>query len=145
MLMGRFLNGTDIQYRRNVCVLGNTAYKLLFEANGVDPLGKFVRIGSERFEVVGVFDKRPSPGGFGVGQDDFVVVPHTTYTRVFGLRVGRMGRRRHHHERHDLGAAARRRVAAMRRWPTSSGSCGSATASGSTSRTTSTSARRTRS
>jgi putative ABC transport system permease protein len=92
MLLGRFLNGTDVQYRRNVCVLGNTAYKLLFEASGIDPLGKFVRIGSERFEVLGVFDKRPSPGGFGVGQDDFVVVPHTTYTRVFGLRVGRMGR-----------------------------------------------------
>ena len=92
MLLGRFLNGTDIQYRRNVCVLGNTAYKLLFEANGVDPLGKFVRIGSERFEVLGVFDKRPSPGGFGVGQDDFVVVPHSTYTRVFGLRVGMVGR-----------------------------------------------------
>jgi len=47
---------------------------------------------NERFEVAGVFDKRPSPGGFGVGQDDFVVVPHSTYTRVFGLRVGRMGR-----------------------------------------------------
>jgi putative ABC transport system permease protein len=92
MLLGRFLNGTDIQYRRNACVLGNTAYKLLFEPSGTDPLGKFVRIGSERFEVVGVFDKRPSPGGFGVGQDDFVVVPHSTYTRVFGLRVGRMGR-----------------------------------------------------
>ena len=92
MLLGRFLNGTDIQYRRNVCVLGNTAYKLLFEPSGTDPLGKFVRIGSERFEVLGVFDKRPSPGGFGVGQDDFVVVPHSTYTRVFGLRVGRPGR-----------------------------------------------------
>jgi putative ABC transport system permease protein len=92
MLSGRFLNGTDIQYRRNVCVLGNTAYKLLFEASGTDPIGKLVRIGSERFEVLGVFDKRPSPGGFNVNQDDFVVVPHTTYTRVFGLRVGRMGR-----------------------------------------------------
>jgi len=92
VLMGRFLNGTDIQYRRNVCVLGNTAYKLLFEATGTDPLGKLVRIGTERFEVLGVFDKRPSPGGFNLNQDDFVVVPHTTYTRVFGLRVGRMGR-----------------------------------------------------
>ena len=114
MLMGRFLNGTDIQYRRNVCVLGNTAYKLLFEPTGTDPLGKLVRIGSERFEVVGVFDKRPSPGGFNVNQDDFVVVPHTTYTRVFGLRVGRMGRQRHDHQRHDLGPAARRRVARRR-------------------------------
>jgi len=92
VLGGRFLNGTDIQYRRNVCVLGNTAYKLLFEASGTDPIGKLVRIGAERFEVVGVFDKRPSPGGFNLNQDDFVVVPYTTYSRVFGLRVGRFGR-----------------------------------------------------
>jgi len=41
---------------------------------------------------VGAFDKRPSPGGFNLNQDDFVVVPYTTYQRVFGLRVGRFGR-----------------------------------------------------
>ncbi|HEX7138308.1 MAG TPA: ABC transporter permease [Vicinamibacterales bacterium] len=92
-LAGRFFNGTDIQYRRNVVVLGNTAYKLLFEPGGIDPIGKMVRVGSERFEVVGVFDKRPAPGGFNLNQDDFVVVPYTTYQRVFGLRVGRFGPR----------------------------------------------------
>jgi putative ABC transport system permease protein len=92
VLAGRFLNGTEIQYRRNVCVLGNTAYKLLFEPTGTDPIGKMVRVGSERFEVVGVFDKRPSPGGFNLNQDDFVVVPYPTYQRVFGLRVGQVGR-----------------------------------------------------
>jgi len=92
MLAGRFFNGTDVQYRRNVAVIGNTPYKLLFEPTGTDPIGKTVRIGSERFEVVGAFDKRPSPGGFNLNQDDFVVVPYTTYQRVFGLRVGRFGR-----------------------------------------------------
>src|ERR1700750_2829992 len=71
ILLGRFLNGTDIQYRRNVCVLGNTAYKLLFEPSGTEPLGKFVRIGRERFEWIGVFDKRPSPGGFATGGEHF--------------------------------------------------------------------------
>jgi hypothetical protein len=35
-----------------------------------------------------VFDKRPSAGGFSLGQDDFVVIPYTAYQRVFGLRVG---------------------------------------------------------
>ncbi len=90
-LSGRFFNGTDVQYRRNVVVLGNTAYKLLFEPSGIDPIGKFVRVGSERFEIVGVFDKRPAPGGFNLNQDDFVVVPFSTYQRVFGLRVGRFG------------------------------------------------------
>ncbi len=94
ILAGRFFNGTELQYRRNVVVLGNTAYKLLFEPSGTDPIGKFVRVGNERFEVVGVFDKRPTPGGFNLGADDFNVIPYTTYQRNFGLRafsVGRLG------------------------------------------------------
>src|SRR5262249_8309626 len=92
MLFGRFFTGTDVQYRLNVVVLGNRAYKLLFEPSGTDPIGKFVRVGTERFEIVGVFGPRPSPGGFNVNQDDFAVVPYTTYSRVFGLKVGRFGR-----------------------------------------------------
>jgi putative ABC transport system permease protein len=94
LVAGRYFNGTELQYRRNVVVLGNTAYKLLFEPDGIDPIGKLVRVGTQRFEIVGVFDKRPSAGGFSLGQDDFVVVPYTTYQRVFGLRVGtvRFGR-----------------------------------------------------
>jgi putative ABC transport system permease protein len=94
ILAGRFFNGTELQYRRNVVVLGNTAYKLLFEPSGTDPIGKFVRVGNDRFEVVGVFDKRPSPGGFNVGADDFTVIPYPTFQREFGLRsfsVGRLG------------------------------------------------------
>jgi putative ABC transport system permease protein len=89
---GRYFNGTEVQYRKNVCVLGNTPYKLLFEPSGTDPLGKKVRIGSQQFEVVGAFDKRPTPGGFNVGADDFVVIPYTSYQRVFGLRAIRVSR-----------------------------------------------------
>jgi len=88
ILAGRYFNGTELQYRRNVVVLGNTAFKLLFEPDGVDPIGKLVRVGTQRFEIVGVFDKRPAAGGFSLGQDDFVVIPYTAYQRVFGLRVG---------------------------------------------------------
>ena len=94
ILAGRFFNGTELQYRQNVVVLGNTAYKALFEAAGIDPVGKMVRVGSERFRVVGVFDQRPTPGGFNLGADDFVVIPYPTYQRVFGLRaftIGRLG------------------------------------------------------
>jgi putative ABC transport system permease protein len=87
MLAGRFFNGTELQHRKNVAVLGNTPHKLLFEPSGTDPVGKFVRVGSERFEVVGVFDQRPTPGGFSLGADDFVVIPYTAYQRVFGLRA----------------------------------------------------------
>ena len=92
MLGGRFFNGTELQYRKNVAVLGNTPYQLLFAPNGTDPVGKTVRIGAERFEVVGVFDKRPAAGGFNLGQDDFVVIPYTAYQRIFGLNPVRINR-----------------------------------------------------
>jgi putative ABC transport system permease protein len=87
ILAGRYFNQTELQFRRNVVVLGNTAYKLLFEPDGIDPIGKLVRVGTQQFEVVGVFDKRPAAGGFSLGQDDFVVIPYTAYQRVFGLHV----------------------------------------------------------
>jgi putative ABC transport system permease protein len=92
MLVGRYFNGTDVHLRKNVAVLGYGPYQLLFENNQSDPIGKLVRIGTERFEVVGVFDKRPVPGGANLTQDDFVAVPYTAYQRVFGLLVGRVAR-----------------------------------------------------
>ena len=92
MIAGRFFNGTEVQYRRNVAVLGNAPFELLFGSTGVDAVGKYIRIGADRFEVVGVFDKRPAAGGFNLGQDDFVVRPYTTYQRIFGLHAVRLAR-----------------------------------------------------
>src|SRR4029079_12277844 len=72
-----------------------TPDKAIFEASGIEPLGKVVRLGSERYTVIGVFDKRPGVGGFNAGQDDYVVIPYTAYQRQFGLRGiagGRGGR-----------------------------------------------------
>ena len=43
---GRFFNGTEVQYRKNVVVLGKTPYQALFAAGGTDPIGKMVRVGS---------------------------------------------------------------------------------------------------
>jgi putative ABC transport system permease protein len=91
-ITGRYFNGTEVQYRKNVCVLGNTAYKLLFATSGTDPIGKTVRIGSNQFEVVGAFDQRPTAGGFNLGADDFVAIPYTSYQRVFGLRAVRVSK-----------------------------------------------------
>ncbi len=87
---GRFFNGTELQYRKNVVVLAYGPYQRLFEESGIDPIGKTVRVGAERFEVVGAFGKRPSPGGFSGNTDDFVVIPNTTYQRIYGVRVVRV-------------------------------------------------------
>jgi putative ABC transport system permease protein len=92
MLYGRFFNGVEVRYRKKVVVLGNTAYKVLFEPSGLDPIGKTVRVGDDRYEVVGVFDARPAAGGFNLQQDDFVVIPYTVYQQTFGLQEARLMR-----------------------------------------------------
>ena len=93
---GRFFSGAEVQHRSNVAVLGNGVYQLLFEASGVDPIGKTVRVGTDQFVIIGVFAARPSPGNFSLNQDDFVAVPHTTFQRMYGVRIsqsfrGRLG------------------------------------------------------
>ena len=85
LMYGRFFSGTEVQYRKNVVVLGQTPFQALFQPTGTDPIGKVVRVGAERYTVIGVFDKRPGVGGFNLGQDDFVVIPYTRYQRQFGL------------------------------------------------------------
>ena len=94
LVSGRFFTGTEVQHRAKVVVLGQTAYQALFAASGTDPIGKLVRVGAERFTVVGVFDKRPGIGGFSSAQDDFVVIPYTVYQRQFGTRGITVGRGR---------------------------------------------------
>ena len=46
IVAGRYFNDTELQYRKNVCVLGNTAFKLLFEPAGIDPIGKTCGLGA---------------------------------------------------------------------------------------------------
>ena len=87
---GRFFNAGEFQRRQNVVVLGQTAKTALFPA--ADPIGKQVRLGLYQSTVIGVMAKRPSPGGFEVGVDDFVVIPHTTYQKMTGIRANVVAR-----------------------------------------------------
>jgi putative ABC transport system permease protein len=88
---GRFFTEGEVSRRRNVVVLGQTPYQALFGASAVDPVGKRVRVGAAEYTVVGVVSKRPSAGGFDLGQDDFVVIPETTYRKQFGIQIFRQG------------------------------------------------------
>jgi putative ABC transport system permease protein len=94
LAFGRFFTGTEVQHRSKVVVLGQTAYQALFAGAGTDPIGKLVRVGAERYTVIGVFEKRPGVGGFNSGQDDFVVLPYTVYQRQYGVRAASFGRGR---------------------------------------------------
>ncbi len=80
--LGRFFIPAEVDHRRQVVVLGQTPATSLFP--NIDPIGKKVRIGPNEFTVVGVLGKRPSPGGFSLGADDFVVIPFTAHEKFYG-------------------------------------------------------------
>ena len=50
---GRYLNETDLQMQRKVCVIGKRIYKELFPEGG-DPCGKFIKMGDIYLQVIGV-------------------------------------------------------------------------------------------
>ncbi len=85
---GRFFTPGETRRRASVVVLGQPVSQALFPQ--VDPIGKRVRLGEARYTVIGVLGPTPSPGGFNLGQDDMVVIPHTIYAKQFGIRAQRM-------------------------------------------------------
>ena len=84
---GRFFTEGEVSRRRNVVVLGQTPYQALFGRAALEAVGKKVRIGPVEYTVVGVVGERPSVGRFDLGQDDFVVIPETTYRKQFGIQI----------------------------------------------------------
>lgn len=50
---GRYINQTDIQQERKVCVIGKRIYTSLFPDGG-DPCGSFIKVGDIYFQVIGV-------------------------------------------------------------------------------------------
>lgn len=76
---GRFLSESDINHNAKVCVLGSELAEILFPHTS--PLEKEIRIGPEKFQVVGVLQKRGSM--FGQSRDNFVGIPITTMMKYF--------------------------------------------------------------
>jgi putative ABC transport system permease protein len=80
--LGRLFTSTEVEHRSPVVVLGNSPWQALFP--NVDPIGKQVRIGQMQYTVIGALGKRPSPGNFASGVDDFVLIPYSTHEKQFG-------------------------------------------------------------
>jgi len=78
---GRFHSSEDDLYRRNVVFIGDLIRETFFE--GVDPIGKQIRIGPKKYTVIGVAKKRGTL--FGESQDDYAVIPLSAHTRQFGM------------------------------------------------------------
>lgn len=77
---GRFFNQTELAGQERVAVVGPDVVNRLF--NGASPVGRNIRIGSVRFQIIGVLNS--SSGGFG---DAMVLVPITTaQARLGGKR-----------------------------------------------------------
>ena len=77
---GRFITDADVDYNRNVIVLGSDIVEKLFEY--IDPLGQIVKINGVRYTVIGVLDEMGSI--FGQSRDNCAVIPISTYQKVYG-------------------------------------------------------------
>jgi len=85
--IGRFLTETDVYRNHKVCVLGDDVAKNLFKDKS--PLGKRIKVGSDKYRVVGVNEKQGQV--FGQSMDNYVLVPFGTFRNVMsghrGMRI----------------------------------------------------------
>jgi putative ABC transport system permease protein len=79
---GRYITDTDYQHNARVCVIGQDLVEKLF--SGVDPLDKEVLLAGLPFRVVGVTERVGST--FGQSQDNFAIIPLTTFRSIWMAR-----------------------------------------------------------
>ncbi len=77
--VGRFFTAEEVRRNSLVCVLGRDTYEGLL--GGVDPIGREIRVGRVKFEVVGV--AAPKGRFLGNNLDELVILPHTTLTKHY--------------------------------------------------------------
>jgi len=76
---GRFFTQAELEGQERVAVVSKEIVDRLFD--GVSPVGKNVRIGSVRFQIIGTLDS--TSGGFG---DGAILVPITTAQARLGVK-----------------------------------------------------------
>ena len=79
---GRFLQPMDIRSSRKVCIIGKDIVETLFPFS--DPIGTEVRVGPEKFMVVGVLEEKGST--FGQSEDNYAIIPYSTFQDIYGKR-----------------------------------------------------------
>jgi len=87
---GRFFTHSDVVRRGKVCVIGDEVKNTLFGDNA-EPIGKFIKIRGQNFEVLGVMAYKGSAGWS--NPDDQIWVPiDTAMKRLFGVKyIGGIG------------------------------------------------------
>jgi putative ABC transport system permease protein len=79
---GREFRDNDIQYSNDICLLGNEIVTKLFAS--INPVGQVIRVNGRPKLVVGVLEMQPQL--FGQSQDNYLVLPITTWQQMFGKR-----------------------------------------------------------
>ncbi len=79
---GRFISETDVEYNRNVIVVGLDILEVLFPHK--NPVGEYVRVGPHKFRVIGTLEKQGST--FGQSKDNRVIMPITSFQKIYGDR-----------------------------------------------------------
>ena len=77
---GRHLQKDDEDHARNVCVVGMDLVDELFP--GVDPLGRWLKVGTDNFQIIGIGARKGKMLGY--SQDNFVRIPITTFEKIYG-------------------------------------------------------------
>ena len=73
---GRFIDDEDVRLRRRVAFIGSEVERKLFA--GVPPLGETIRIGGQRFEVVGVGEEKVQLSNYNRPDKECIFIPWTT-------------------------------------------------------------------
>lgn len=83
IVVGRFINQTDLDDRRKIAVIGQRVQEVLFEKDE-DPLGKYIRISGVYFQVVGVFEPN---NNVNIGGDKLqtIYIPFTTLQKTYNF------------------------------------------------------------
>src|SRR5690606_28458463 len=79
---GRFFGEAEQRAARPVCIIGQEVAEALFPNE--TPLGKRIRVGGTRFEVIGVLEKQGKFLGL-VSFDNQVLMPLSAFEAAFGL------------------------------------------------------------
>jgi len=79
---GRYFTPSEDRRAAYICVIGASVVDRFFQ--GVNPIGRTIRTGSLEFTVIGTFEKLGSV--LGQDQDNYIVIPLTTYLKVRGTR-----------------------------------------------------------
>lgn len=84
---GRAFNSNDIDSYARVVIIGVEIQNKLFK--NMDPLGQTIKIDGNKFQVIGILEKKGEM--FGQSQDNNVFIPLTAFHTLYGKKNDSMG------------------------------------------------------